>query len=71
VPLAFQADVTVRIYTTAFRLVQTEPFPQAQPGALINVILTDKWNNPLANGLYYLVIEAGGKRWVTKLLVTR
>ncbi len=71
VPLTFLSDVTVRIYTTAFRLVQAEPFPQTPPGTVLNMTLTDKWNNPLANGLYYLVIEAGGKHWVVKLLVTR
>ncbi len=68
VPLTTLSKVTVKIYTTAFRLVQEEPFPQVLPGEAINLTLTDKWGNQLANGLYYVVIEAQGNRWVTKLL---
>jgi hypothetical protein len=71
VPLTSPADVTMRIYTTAFRMVQEEPFEQILPGEGISLTLKDKWENPLANGLYYLVIEAQGKRWIMKLLITR
>jgi hypothetical protein len=71
VPLTSLSNLTVRIYTTAFRRVQEEPFSQIPPGQVINLTLEDERGNPLANGLYYLVIEAQGKRWVTKLLITR
>jgi hypothetical protein len=61
----------VQIFTTAFRLVQTETFQLVPPGEAITLTLTDKFGNPLADGLYYVVIEAQGKRWVTKLLILR
>jgi hypothetical protein len=71
VPLTFVSNVRVEIFTTAFRLVQEETFQQVSPGEVIILTLTDKFGNPLANGLYYVVIEAQGKKWVTKLLILR
>jgi hypothetical protein len=71
VPLTSASNVRVQIFTTAFRMVQEETFQQVSPGEVITLTLTDKFGNPLANGLYYVVIEAQGKRWITKLLVIR
>jgi hypothetical protein len=71
VPLTSVSNVKVGIFTTAFRLVQTETFQQVSPGEAITLTLTDKFGNPLADGLYYVVIEAQGKRWITKLLILR
>jgi subtilase family serine protease len=71
VPLTSTSNVTVKIYTTAFRLVQEETFQQVSPGEVLTLTLTDKFGNPLADGLYYVVIEAQGKKWITKLLILR
>jgi hypothetical protein len=59
----------VEIFTTAFRKTQDEVFPQAAVGAVLSIHLTDKWNNPLANGLYYLVVSTAQDKWRMKLLI--
>jgi hypothetical protein len=40
-------------------------------GSTLTVSLSDKSGMPLANGLYYFVIQAGGQKWVNKVLVLR
>jgi hypothetical protein len=55
----------------SFRKVKAETFQQVSPGEVLALDLTDRWGNPLANGLYYVVIEAQGKKWIIKLLVLR
>lgn len=71
VPLTSTSTVTVKIFTLAFREIQEETFPEVSPGEAITLNLTDKFGNPLANGLYYVVVQAQGNRWVTKLMVIR
>lgn len=65
------STVEVEIFTTAFRKVQEETFPNVPPGLAVTVQLTDKWGTPLANGLYYVMVIVDGHRSFGKLLVLR
>ena len=71
VPLKSPSNVTIKIFTLAFREVATLAQNQVSVGVDIVVPLVDKSGIPLANGLYYFVIEANGQRWVNKVLVLR
>jgi hypothetical protein len=71
VPLTAASSVEVDVFTTAFRLVNQVNDPLVEPGQTIPVPLTDRWGNPLADGLYYLVVHAQGMTWTVKLLVIR
>lgn len=63
-------DVKVRIFTLSFREAQTIDVPQVM-GNRLTIPLIDKSGAVLANGLYYFVIQANGKKWMTKVLVLR
>lgn len=64
------SEVRVRVYTTAFRKVREESFPVLGAGPKdLMLDLLDKERRPLANGLYYVMVDGVGKRWVLKLLV--
>jgi hypothetical protein len=71
VPLTSSSDVGVKLYTTNFRKLIEKNFPQAFAGTDLSLDLQGDRGEVLANGLYYIVIEAQGRRWVTKLLVLR
>jgi len=65
------ANVKVQVFTTAFRKVQ-EKLYTLQPYGPIQILMQDDWGNPLASGLYYVVISVNGnQRSVTKLLLLR
>jgi hypothetical protein len=63
-------NVTLKIYTTAFRLVSTKVYPVGS-GEMIGVALVNGQGTALANGLYYLMVSVGNKQWILKLMVTR
>ena len=63
-------NLTVKIFTLSFREVQTIEINQVS-GDSIQIPLYDKGGHPLANGLYYFVIELGGNRWINKVLILR
>jgi hypothetical protein len=65
------ADVSVKIFTLAFRLVQQQVFPQVLVGTDIQIELKDKTGKPLASELYYVVVTIDGKRTVGKLMILR
>lgn len=71
VPLTAISNVQVKVYTLAFRKVNQLNFEDVLPGQAVPIPLTDERGEPLASGLYYLVVEAGGKSWIVKLLVLR
>jgi hypothetical protein len=71
VPLTAPADVEAVIFTLAFRKVQWTVLGQVPPVQDVELKLLDHWGAPLADGLYYVVVKAQGKRWVAKLLVIR
>jgi hypothetical protein len=66
-----RATVTVQIVTTAFRLVNQKSFANQAGGSLISLPVTDKKGTPLANGLYYLIVQSPAGRLIEKLLVLR
>jgi hypothetical protein len=63
------SDVTVQIFTVAFRLVQQETFRQIPVGTDVQIELKDGTGMPLASGLYYVVVTIDGKRKIGKLLI--
>jgi hypothetical protein len=63
-------EVTVEIFSLSFREIQTIQV-QENGDALLVIPLLDRRGVALANGLYYLRVTAGGKKWVLKLLVLR
>jgi hypothetical protein len=65
------SEVRVAVYTTAFRKVNQMEFSNIQPGENVFIPLEDQWGTPLANGLYYLVMDDGRERYVLKLIVLR
>jgi hypothetical protein len=65
------ADIKVQIFTTAFRKVQEKIYQQQPAGKDLVLNLTDSWNVPLANGLYYLILETPQRRTTQKLLILR
>jgi hypothetical protein len=69
--LSGTSDVTVSIFTSAFRKVNTEKFQQVLAGATVTVILTDRTGKPLADGLYYVVVETRQGRSILKLMILR
>lgn len=65
------SDVTVKVYTTAYRKVLEQPFPQQSAGVDLKIDPRDKWGVPLASGVYYVVVTSGSYRQVAKLLILR
>jgi hypothetical protein len=65
------SDVRIEIFTAAFRKVQDQTYPNVPPGVAITVELKDKWEAPLADGLYYVIVFVDGHRSVAKLLILR
>jgi hypothetical protein len=78
-------SLTVQVFTVAFRKVQDNVVSTSSPGVqdslaagatartwYVPLSLNDKWGNPLASGLYYvLVSNHSGYRSVSKLLLLR
>lgn len=65
------ADVRVQVFTTSFRKVLDWTYGQVAPGQVLTLPAKDGNGTPLANGLYYVVEEADGKRSILKLLILR
>ena len=65
------STVEVEVFTTAFRKVKEDIFPNVPSGVAVTVKLSNKWGTPLANGLYYLVVIVDGQRSIAKLLILR
>jgi hypothetical protein len=64
-------DITVQVFTTAFRMVQEQTYHNRAYGP-ITITMTDMKGNPLASGLYYVVLSTPqGSRSVSKLLLLR
>jgi hypothetical protein len=63
--------VRVEIYTLAFRKVQDHSYGPMPSGTPIPIQLTGPSGNPLANGVYYVVVTTSSGRAVGKLLVLR
>jgi len=64
------SNVKIQIFTVAFRKVSDQTIFNVPSGtAKVPVRLVDLRGNALANGLYYIVVTANGKRWILKLLI--
>jgi hypothetical protein len=63
-------EVTIQVFTTAFRRVNWFSQPEAG-GSVETLPLTDHWGHPLADGLYYVVVESPAGKSVLKLLILR
>jgi hypothetical protein len=64
------SEIRIQIFTTAFRKVLDVVYPH-EPYGPITLTLDDNWGKPLADGLYYVVIQTPGGRSILKLLVLR
>jgi hypothetical protein len=63
------ADVRIEIFTLGFRKVQDHTYLNVPDGTSVVVELKDRSGNPLANGLYYVVVTVNGQRSIAKLLI--
>lgn len=69
VPLATTSNVRVQVFSIAFRKVLDYTYMQVQPGTNLSIPMADAWDKKLGNGLYYVSVEIGGKRWILKMIV--
>lgn len=71
--LPSSSNITVEIFTTAFRKVQETVFPAQPVGVDMVVNLVDKSGITLADGLYYISVSTplSSTRKITKLLILR
>jgi hypothetical protein len=69
--LTSASNVSIEIFTVAFRKVAVLDDPNVQPGASVPIPLVDKWGTPLASGLYYVVVQTNQGRSIVKLLILR
>jgi hypothetical protein len=65
------SDVKVQVYTLAFRKVQEKTYKGLVAGQDCQIRMTDTWNNPLASGLYYVVVTSNSGRTIGKMLILR
>jgi hypothetical protein len=65
------SNVRVEVYTVAFRKVQDTTYSSVSSGMPVELNLVNKWGDPLANGIYYLVVTTKGGKSTGKLLILR
>ena len=62
----------IRIFTVAYRKVMEAQIQQVPTGGNLSFPLKDDWGTPLANGLYFLVVDKpNGVRSIESLLILR
>jgi hypothetical protein len=72
ITLSTAGKVQISVFTTAFRRVNEVTLPNVPAGTTdIALPLADQGGKPLANGLYYVVIQTPQGRFVIKLMVLR
>jgi hypothetical protein len=65
-------DLSLKIYTVAFRMAGEKVFSQLPAGVYeLPIELKDHWGKTLANGLYYVAVTVNGQTKILKLLVLR
>ncbi len=69
--LSSPSDVKISLFTTAFREVNDLSLQDVPVGVRLSLPMNDRWGNPLANGLYYVVVHTPEGQTVLKLLVLR
>jgi hypothetical protein len=65
------SKVRVEVFTLAFRKVQDTPYSSWPSGTAVFLSLTGKDGNPLANGIYYVVVTTNSGRAIGKLLILK
>jgi len=65
------SDVTVCLYTSAFKLVATKRFPAVPAGQTVKLDLVDDWGQDLGNGLFYVTVITRKDRKTTNLIIAR
>jgi hypothetical protein len=68
VPLTAPADVTVEIFTVSYRKISSKTLKNVTPGMPVLISPINGGTVP-ASGLYYVLVEARGNKWVTNLLI--
>lgn len=69
--LTTESDVSIEMFTIAFRKVVSLNKSNIQPGESVPIPLVDKTGTPLASGLYYVVVQTNQGRSVLKQLILR
>ncbi len=70
-PLRSRGNVTVEIFTLAFRCVRTLNWKQVPVGQDVTLDLVDNKGSALANGLYYIRVTVPTGHSILKLLILR
>jgi len=65
------SDVTVYLYTSAFKLVATKRFPMVPAGRTVSLELVDDWGQDLADGVYYVAVVTKRNRKTATLVLAR
>jgi hypothetical protein len=63
--------VTIQVFTTAFRMVNSLPPKSEAGGSDVTLPLTDRKGDPLADGLYYVLVTSPAGKSIVKLLILR
>ena len=69
--LTSPSNVTVEIFSVSFKKLLDLNFKIVPPGEDLPIPLVDNSGTPLANGLYYLVIQTKQGRSIVKLVILR
>ncbi|HVM32406.1 MAG TPA: carbohydrate binding domain-containing protein [bacterium] len=69
-PYPGTANVTLQVVTTAFRMVNRFTTPE-MGGSVVTLPLTDWRGTPLADGIYYVVVQSPAGRSILRLLILR
>ncbi len=65
------SNVRIEIFSISFRKVRDETFPSIPSGTAVTLTLTGRGGNPLANGIYYVVVTNKAGRAIGKLLILK
>jgi non-lysosomal glucosylceramidase len=69
--LTTHTPIKLQVFTLAFRKVLEETMNASPASPMISFSPVDKADNPLSNGLYYVVVTTPSHRYLLKLLVLR
>lgn len=71
--LKYQSNsVSIKLFTVAFRKINAWDYSKLAMGVYtFSIGQKDQWGTPLANGIYYLVVDWNGRRDINKLLIIR
>ena len=63
------SNVTVKIFTVAFRMVREQSYTNIASGTPVPLELTDRRGTLLASGLYYVMVTTSGGQSIGKLMI--